>query len=181
MNCTVGHTKPCVHSHVWWVARQRLHDAKKAAKEISTLKEIEELERLAEGAVQPHKGSGKGKKRSPPSSDSDDSSSDSDSSTSSGTSSNEEVSTVAVPQSTATGASGAFQQCLQEKAEIAPAELRGYNLSKRLLQTPGCAAPPPKKEESKKEKKKKKKESKSHKKKGKSSKKKSKKTKGSEG
>ena len=99
------------------MARQRLYEAKKAAKEISTLKEIEELERLAKGAEQPHKGSGKGKKRSPPSSDSDDSSSDSDSSTSSGTSSNEEVSTVAVPQSTATGASEVFQQCLQEKGE----------------------------------------------------------------
>ena len=96
------------------MARQRLHDAKKAAKEISTLKKIEELERLAEGAKQPHKGSGKGKKRSPPSSDSDDSSSDSDSSISSGTSSNEEVSTVAV-QSTATGAAEVFQQYLQER------------------------------------------------------------------
>ena len=177
----MSHTKPCVCSHVWWVATQRLHDAKKAAKEISTLKKIEELERLAVGAEQPHKGSGKGKKRSPPSSDSDDSSSDSDSSTSSGTSSNEEVSTAAVPQSTATGASEVFQQYLQEKAEIASAELRGFNLNKRLLQTPGSAAPPPKKKKSKKKKKKKKKkESKSHKNKGKSSKKKSKKTKGSE-
>ena len=158
------------------MARQKLHDARKLAKEAKALAELQELEMLAASVPQPHKGSGKRTKRSPPSSESDDSSSDSDSSTSSGTSSNGEVSVAAGPQSTATGASEAIQQHLQEKAEIASAELRGHNLSKRLLQTPGSAAPPPKKNKSKKMKKKKKK-SKTHKKKGKSSKKKSKKAK----